>query len=93
MVSRPLLDITVVVVCWTIVERVPFRFPGNEGCAFPGAPPLLPFKYPDDALGGLLNDPARVVLGDEVGVDARDPFVELAELLIALASSTTVIAT
>lgn len=94
-VSRPLLDITVVVVCWTNVERVPFLFPfpGTDDVTFPGAPPLLPFKYPEDALGGLPKDPARVVFGDAVGVDAKDPFVELVELLITFASSTTVIAT
>lgn len=73
--------------------------------ATPPTPPLLenrPFtvELEVDALGVTRDTPpvrdklpANVVLGEDVGVDAKDPFVELEPLLLALANSTTVIAT
>lgn len=104
-VSLPLLDITVVVVCWTIVDTPPPP-PPLTGLPFvgPPPPPPPPFKElfatlielpfaPTFGTVCLANVAAIVWLGEEVGVEAKEPFVELAPLLFALASSTTVMAT
>lgn len=105
-VSLPLLDITVVVVCWTIVDTPPPPPPPPlTGLPFVGPPPPpppfkelfatlieLPFA-PTFGTVCLANVAAIVWLGEEVGVEAKEPFVELAPLLFALASSTTVMAT
>lgn len=54
---------------------------------------LLVLLVTFNADGLLAKLAANVWLGEAVGVEAKDPFVELGPLLLALVISTTVIAT